>query len=61
MRKQNIKVLLGVQSQLPSDPALNPFISKAQDNKCLLNQTHEGSTIADWTVGKFKPIYASDT
>lgn len=61
MRKQNIKVLLGVQSQLPSDPTLNPLITKAKDNKCLLNQTHQGSSIDDWTVGKFRPIYASQS
>jgi len=56
LKTNSMKMFLGIQSAMPSDPDFYSWINKAQDLKCLLNDT-EG----DITVGQYAPPFKNNT
>ena len=56
LKTNDMKMLLGVQTALPSDPTYYPQIDDAITKyPCLLNETHSKS-LHEYTVGEFLPF-----
>jgi alpha-glucosidase (family GH31 glycosyl hydrolase) len=60
LRTNDMRIYLGVQTALPSDPDYYPHVSVAIDNFCLLNETHSKS-LKEYTVGEFRSFWSNES